>query len=311
MVSYLFHFYQNYLGMNAINFLIKSVLPIFFGIIVYNAVPYINKSIFVKYLKLFLLLTILFVIMQFFGMWSINTFFFANDMIENIQNTTNYVGISSSPFYMGSQLAIITPIILGYSNRTKLVTFLFILTSYFSGQRAYFLSILFYSLRSRINIFYSIFLMIFFFIVSIYLMQSQYFSFIFRGYDFDRIILYFAGINYILEYPFGVGGFAEYKENVGLVSSSNEFLSSYLGKVSSVPAPHNFLINSAMIHGVLILFPLGYFLVKIYQLNNLFSWGFLLGVIVSMFHNLSFIYGDFFSWIILAFSLTNKNDRKF
>jgi hypothetical protein len=313
LISFIYHyniFNGELLSKDAINFLKKILLPVIFGMFVYNAAIFVKLLIFVKYLKVFMLLSITFIGMQYFNFWSINLLFFSNEVVERVQGGGTYLGISSSAFYMGSQLAIITPIIIAYSSKQKVLNIFFILFSFFSGQRAYFLTRTIDWLKNKINIKVILLILLILFPASVYIMFSELSSSIFRGYDSDRIVIYFAGINYLLENPFGAGGLYQYAQAIELASENNDFLSEYITLIALVPAPHNIFINSAVIHGALFLLPLSYVVYKIYKLDNIFSWGFLFGVFVALFHNLSFIYADFFSWIILAFALRYKEMKK-
>jgi len=312
LISFIYHYIFNgeLLGVGSINFLGKILLPVIFGMLIYNAIPFVKLLIFVKYLKVFMLLSIVLIGMQYFGIWSINTLFLSNELLERIQGSVSYVGVSSSPFYMGSQLAIITPIIIAHLSKQRMLRIFYMLFSFFSSQRAYFLTVIIDWIRGKINIRAILLILAILFPVSIFVMLNDSSSLIFRGYDFDRIVLYLAGINYIFENPFGAGGFSQYSQTIGLVSENNDFLLQNMELITQIKAPHNFLINVAVVHGVFFLLPLSYFLYKIYKLDNIFSWGFLFGVAVSMFHNLSFLYADFFSWIILAFALKYEKIKR-
>ena len=220
------------------------------------------------------------------------------------------MGVSSSPFYMASQLAMITPVIISSSIRQKAKTFFYLVFSYASGQRAYFITILINIARKKAKIGRLLFTLLVLFSIAAFLMVVGAGGALFRGYDLDRLVLYMAGLNYIAHFPFGVGSLKYYSETVTTVSQNYPFLILYKDLIANYP-PHNAFINMAIINGAWILVPISYFIYKVYKQKNIFSWGFLLGVAVSMFHNLSFLYADYFCWIILAFAFNyNKLQRQ-
>lgn len=305
ILSFLYHhvLIGDLSNIDSIKFITNILTPVIFGLLVYQVVPFVKIQTFVLYLKIFIVCSIIFIFIQFLGIWQINTIFLSNEFVEMLASNPGaaYVGISSSPFYMATQLALITPILLSKPLKQKLKNIFFLIFAYASGQRAYFLSIVLNILRKKLKPWMIILIFLILTPVALAALFSGVSSVIFRGYDADRFILYLAGINYVIEYPYGVGGFSYYSQTIEEVSRKSNFLVLYLDIISRYP-PHNFFINSAMIHGIPFLFPVFYFLFKVYKLNNPFSWGFMFGVLVSMFHNLSFLYADFFSWIILAFA---------
>ena len=222
-------------------------------------------------------------------------------MIASKQGTAGYVGMSSSPFYMASQLAMITPVIISNSIRPKVSSILFLVFGYLTGQRAYFMTLLLNIARNRVKMKTLLLIVLISFSVAVFLLVSGGGGLLFRGYDMDRVVLWSAGITYVLNVPTGVGSLPYYSETVTFVLRDYPFFMIYKDLLINYP-PHNALINAAIINGVWILVPSFYLIYATYKKGNVFSWGFLFGVAVSMFHNLSFLYADYWSWIILAFA---------
>lgn len=288
----------------SISFIVNTMAPVFFGCMMYSLVKYVDINIFIKYLKFFVALSVFFVFLQIIGIWTINLIFFSNTFVEMVaskQGSAGYLGVSSSPFYMASQLAIITPVIISRSIRQKVGNFFFLVFAYVSGQRAYFITVLLNIIRNKVKIKILLLIVLVSFSMVVFLLFSGGGGVLFRGYDLDRVVLWLAGINYILNVPTGVGSLPYYSETVTSVLQDYPFFMIYEELLIN-SAPHNALINVAIINGVWILVPSLYLIYAAYKKGNAFSWGFLFGVAVSMFHNLSFLYADYWSWIILAFA---------
>ena len=106
----------------------------------------------------------------------------------------------------------------------------------------------------------------------------------------------------MLHSPLGVFSFAQYFEVMNDLYRTNPLLADFGSYLLEKP-PHNALLSAGSLLGVPFLFFVLYFLWQLLKIRNRYIWGFLFGVGVSMFHNLSFLYADYFSWVILAFGL--------
>ena len=176
LVSFIYHHVSagRVLSVTSINFIINTVAPIVFGVLVYFLTRFVNPRIFIIYLKLFMSLSIVFIILQLFGFWRINLIFLSNDFIEMLAERPGaaYVGVSSSPFYMASQLALIPPVLLSGKTGKIIKNNFFILVAFLSGQRAYLVTVLLEIIRKKVKVFWLLLILTMLFVLSVFLLVS-------------------------------------------------------------------------------------------------------------------------------------------
>lgn len=313
LVYFIFYAVLRYLFNNDFDIeitVLRAILPIVYGLCVYLTAKHIDIPLLRKLFLFYYLVSMFFAIGQFFGIeyfWIPAETILNNDFITKYIRTSNMpVGLSSSPAFFGSQMAILTPFVLASGQlKVKFVKYLVLLAAFITRQRVYFATAIHYLFLRRIRkkIIVSLIIVPLLVLLILSVPSSQYYlrkSF-FRGYDFDRIALFYYGIKAAIMNPFGVNSIDAY---YNFVESANVYpvFEKYRNYAAST-TPHNIFINTALSYGIPTLVVLVFFLSRLLKRNSEFKLSILYGLFVSLFHNLNLFFGDFFIWTFIALHL--------
>lgn len=275
------------------DFVFYTIGPIVYGFFLMSIRHLIKMRLVLQFLRIYLGISMIFIFMQYFGLpggYILSSTIFYNDFMEIVIEKGLPVGLASSPFYMGSQLAGIS-VFLAIHGMSKVVKFKYNFFAILSGQRGWALFLFVVSFAPKRN-------KLIVGIVGSLFIVLIYFTLLARSYDgVDRFILWFFGMVYAIEYPFGIGSFSEYKSHVPDILERYPFLIGFQTLIMNYP-PHNALINVGILYGIPAVVTLFMFYVS--SLKKLRYYFLPIGamIFVSMFHNLNLVYGDYFFWFI-------------
>ena len=289
---------------------LRAVLPITYGLCVYLLSNYIVIPLLQKLFLFYYLVSMFFAVGQFFGVhffWIPAETILSNEFIMKYVRGSNMpVGLSSSPAFFGSQMAILTPFVLSSRQfRVKFMRYAMLAAAFITRQRVYFVTVIHYLILRRIKkkIIIAAVVVPLLILLILSVPTSQYYlkKSLLRGYDFDRMALFYYGAKTAIMNPLGmdsVDAYHNFIEGINVYPIFEKYRT-----YAATTTPHNIFINIALSYGIPTLVVFMFFLYYLLRKDSEFKLSILYGIFVSLFHNLNLFYGDFFIWTFIALHL--------